>query len=310
MYFIHSSEISLLICCAQLVHAARRLYLTGTDSDIDEKKRKSLAHSAELNRRLVKGYTTYSQTPEMKLLIKDLKSYTASLKALNLKDQQLLSTFSHHKVLFRLPTLLYRLLKLGVLAILTLPGLLLFAPIFILTAHLSRRKTTEALAASSVKIRGHDVMATWKILIALALAPVFYIYYTITLLLLNNYNHVWGYIPARTPNSLIISTCILVLPMITYAALLFGEQGMDLLKSFYPLLLTLSPSSSHIIDRMMEQRRVLVTRVRETINQFGSDMYPDCDEVSKWRGYGPRRLYADISPEAQQEDLWGINEFV
>jgi glycerol-3-phosphate O-acyltransferase/dihydroxyacetone phosphate acyltransferase len=246
----------------------------------------------------------------MRSLIKDLKSYTASLKALNLKDQQLLATSIQYKTLFRLPTLLYRLLKLAVLAVLTLPGLLLFAPIFVLTAYLSRRKTAEALAASSVKVRGHDVMATWKILIALALAPVFYTFYTIASLLLNNYNHVWGYIPAGTPSSLIISTCVLVLPMITYAALLFGEQGMDLLKSIYPLVLTLSPSSSHIIDRMMEQRRLLVTRVREMIDQFGSDIFPDCDEVSKWRERGPRKLYADISPLAEQEDLWGINELV
>ncbi|KUJ06366.1 uncharacterized protein LY89DRAFT_743846 [Mollisia scopiformis] len=295
-----------------LIHAARRLYLTNTTYS-DEKKRISLAHSTELNRRLVKGYTTYSQTPEMKSLIKDLKSYMASLKALNLKDHQLLSTSSHHKhfpMLFRLPTLLYRLLKLGVLGVLTLPGLLLFAPIFILTPHLSRRKTAEALAASSVKIRGHDVMATWKILIALALAPIFYTFYTILLVVLNNYNHLWGYIHSRTPTSLIISTCVLVLPMITYAALLFGEQGMDLLKSIYPLVLTLSPTSSHIINRLMEQRRVLVIRVREMIDRFGSEIFPDCDDVSKWRGRGPRKLYADISPETEQEDLWGLDEFV
>lgn len=246
----------------------------------------------------------------MKLLIKDLKSYTSSLKALNLKDQQLLSVYRHHKALFRLPTLLYRLLKLGILAVLTLPGLLLFAPIFILTAQLSRRKTAEALAASSVKIRGHDVMATWKILIALALAPMFYAFYTIALLLLNNYDHVWGYIPPETPKSLIISTCVLVLPIITYAALLFGEQGMDLLKSIYPLVLTLNPSASHIIDELMEQRSLLVTKVCELIDRFGADIYPDCDEVSKWKERGPRSLYANVSPMASQEELWGINQFV
>lgn len=213
-------------------------------------------------------------------------------------------------MLFRFPTLLYRLLKLCVLAALTLPGLLLFAPIFILTAHLSRRKTAEALAASSVKIRGHDVMATWKILIALALAPIFYTFYTILLVALNNYNRVWGYMPARTPTSLIVSTCVLVLPIITYASLLFGEQGMDLFKGIYPLVLTLSPTSSHFINRLTEQRRVLVVRVREMIDRFGSDMFPDCDDVSKWRDRGPRKLYADISPEAEQEDLWCLDEFV
>lgn len=268
-----------------------------------------LAYSTELNRRLLKGYTTYSSHPSLKYLIRDIKSYTNALKALSLKDAQLLSTSPNHR-LFLLPTLLYRLLKLGILTVLTLPGLLLFAPIFILTSHFSRKKTAEALAASSVKIKGHDVMATWKILIAGALAPVFYTFYTVILVMLNNYNHVYGYLPLNISTSLIISSCILVLPIITYAALLFGEQGMDLLKSIYPLVLTLSPTSSNVVDRLVEERRGLVVRVREMVDTFGTDIFPDCEELRRWKNRGPRSLFASISPEAESEALVGLDDFV
>jgi glycerol-3-phosphate O-acyltransferase / dihydroxyacetone phosphate acyltransferase len=110
-------------------------------------------------------------------LTKNLKSYRASLRNLQLTDHQLLATTSDHThfpSVFLLPKLLYRLLKLVILSILTIPGLLLFSPVFLLTSYMSKRKTAEALAESSVKIRGFDVMATWKILISAGLAPLFY----------------------------------------------------------------------------------------------------------------------------------------
>lgn len=85
---------------------------------------------------------------------------------------------------------------------------------------------TEALAASVVKIAGRDVLATWKILISLGAAPVLYCLYAFLATLV--------VYKADAPWSWIIWTPILViiaLPFIGYAALKFGEAGMDVLKS-------------------------------------------------------------------------------
>ncbi|KAH9211251.1 hypothetical protein DL95DRAFT_369817 [Leptodontidium sp. 2 PMI_412] len=295
-----------------LIHAARRLYLTKTPFD-EKTQRLSLAHSTELNRRLSKGYTTYSQMPEIMSLKKDLQRYVDCLGILGLKDHQLLSIAirnTHLPPLFLLPTLLYRLGKLVILFFLTLPGLVLFAPIFILTSHMSRRKTAEALAASSVKIRGNDVMATWKILIAAALVPVFYVFYTIVLVCLKNCNRTYDIIPARTPTSLLVVSSLIMLPSITYAALLFGEQGMDILKSLYPLILSLNPRSSHAVAALVEERSNLVTKVREMVDRFGNKIFPDCDDISKWRGRGPKQLFAEVSPMAEMDELWKLDTFV
>lgn len=296
----------------QLIHAARRLYLTRTLYN-DSTLKISLANATELNRRLSKGYTTYAKTPEMLSFTKQLKSYTASLQALGLKDHQLLSTTSKHNrfpMFFLLPKLLYRVSKLTVLASVTLPGLVLFAPVFILTRRMSHKKTAEALAASSLKIKGHDVMATWKILIALVLAPTFYTFYSILLVVLHRHDLTFNLIPASTSTRTIIALSWVILPLITYISLLFGEQGMDIFKSLYPLLLSLSPRSSRVIEKLREDRRILVLKVREIVDIYGADIFPDCNDVMMWEGRGPRKLYADISPETEMGDLLGLDEFV
>lgn len=85
---------------------------------------------------------------------------------------------------------------------------------------------TEALAASTVKIAARDVLATWKVLISLGMTPLLYGFYAFLATL--------TVIRAGAPLQLQFWTPILImvtLPFIGYAALKFGEAGMDVLKS-------------------------------------------------------------------------------
>lgn len=82
-----------------------------------------------------------------------------------------------------------------------------------------------ALAASTVKLQGKDVIATWKILISLGGAPILYSLYALLATIVA--------IKARAPLKWRILTPFLVmtaLPIIGYFALKFGEAGMDVLK--------------------------------------------------------------------------------
>ena len=84
---------------------------------------------------------------------------------------------------------------------------------------------SEALAASEVKIAGRDVLATWKILVALGVTPVLYVFYAILSAVVAA--------KAGAPLKWKIWTpfiVLMILPMIGYAALKFGEAGMDVLK--------------------------------------------------------------------------------
>ncbi len=84
---------------------------------------------------------------------------------------------------------------------------------------------TEALAESVVKIAARNVIATWKVLISLGVAPLLYGFYAFVATL-------WS-IRANLPLKWRIATpfiVILSLPFMNFAALKFGEAGMDVLK--------------------------------------------------------------------------------
>jgi glycerol-3-phosphate O-acyltransferase/dihydroxyacetone phosphate acyltransferase len=176
-------------------------------------------------------------------------------------------------------TLIWRLLKISVLSIGVLPGLVLFAPVFIASKVISIKKSREALAASTVKLQGRDVMATWKLLVALAFAPILYTWYTVILTYWTYRNRVQGYMPTWVPLWSIVIFGYIFFPAITFAALRFGEVGMDILKSLRPLVLCLNPSSSNTIHKLRERRAQLSAEVTEVINTLGPEMFPDFDSA-------------------------------
>lgn len=229
----------------------------------------------ELNRRLVKGYTTYKDDPRIVSLKKSVLAYNKELMMLNVRDHQIsYARFSIHKVVF---TLFYRLAKLAVLSTAVLPGLVLFAPVFVAGKVISIKKSREALAASTVKIQGRDVMATWKLLVSMALCPVLYTWYTAILTYWHHYNSINGLLPENLPTWTIIAFGYIFFPAITFMALRFGETGMDIAKSLRPLILSLGPTSHNTMFRLREKRNQLVEQVTEVINELGPELYPDFD---------------------------------
>lgn len=121
--------------------------------------------------------------------------------------------------------MLYRLGLLGAWGTLALPGVVLNSPIFIAAKIISHKKAKEALAGSSVKIKGNDVLATWKVLVALAGAPTLYTIYAINAVVLA---HKLG-LPFKYKLWAPFAT-FAGLPVIGVAALKFGEVGMDVYK--------------------------------------------------------------------------------
>lgn len=84
---------------------------------------------------------------------------------------------------------------------------------------------TEALAASSVKVQGRDVLATWKVLVSLAVTPLLYLTYSmLTTIIAYKYDLA----PAWRHWMPVVVFC--ALPGLGYAALKFGEAGIDVFK--------------------------------------------------------------------------------
>ena len=76
-----------------------------------------------------------------------------------------------------------------------------------------------------VKVAARDVIGSWKVLISLGLAPVLYGLYAFVAELIV----VWAGAPLIWKLWTPVCT-IIALPVIAYAALKFGEAGMDVFK--------------------------------------------------------------------------------
>lgn len=229
----------------------------------------------ELNRRLVKGYEKYKDDPRIVSLKKDVLDYNRRLFAVGVRDHQI--GYAKKPLWWIFATFWYRLGKLVFLSVLVIPGTLLFSLVFIFTKLISIKKSREALAASNVKIHARDVMATWKLLVALVVAPLSYFFHIAWITTLYWYNNFWGYAPPGIPLTLLAIVQFVLYICITYAALRFGEVAMDIAKSLWPLLKMMIPSSNNEIVKLRAMREDLVVRVNEIINILGPEMFDDFD---------------------------------
>lgn len=200
----------------QVIQASRRLYKPPG-------QQMNLSQVVELNKRFIMGYNAYREEPRVKALYSQVEAYNKSLRQLGLKDHQVEGAGRPVWKSFLL--LAYRAGIISIWTIMALPGIILNAPIFIVASIISRKKAREAVAASTVKLQGRDVLATWKVLVSLGMAPLLYGFYTaITMYLV--YRYQWG----RKYMLLTPFFMLIAVPSFGYSALRFGEVGMDAYK--------------------------------------------------------------------------------
>ncbi|TFK92382.1 glycerol-3-phosphate O-acyltransferase [Polyporus arcularius HHB13444] len=267
-----------------LIQAARRLYKTPG-------QHLTLGQVVELNKRFLQGYLHFKDEPKVQKLRDDVLKYNRLLRDLGLRDHQVPRAQKAGWKTFGLLT--YRLGLLTVWAILALPGVILNGPIFITASVISRKKAKEALAASEVKIAGRDVLATWKILVALGVTPILYAFYATLATIVA--------VKAGAPLKWRIWTpfiVLMILPMIGYAALKFGEAGMDVLKSLRPLVIALIPGQQRSLDKLKRMREEVSNELAETINEYGPKMF---DDFNQWRILVPS---STAPPSSGQQGIW------
>ena len=218
----------------------------------------TLGQVVELNRRLLEGYVHFKDEPRVEKLRADVLKYNRRVRDLGLRDHQVSKTYQCYcrckahsfpgsegakswlentwpsNVSYMSLTLLDNTCSSGYDPQFPYSYLGLyhfeeesqrFAFVFLKSQQILTDTNSDALAASVVKIAGRDVLATWKILIAMGVTPVLYTCYAIIATLIA--------IRAKAPLKWRIWTPVLVavsLPFMNYAALKFGEAGMDVLK--------------------------------------------------------------------------------
>lgn len=254
------------------LQAARRLYTSARREQIP------LPMIVEMNRRLVRGYEKYADNPEVKEMKTMVSEYNKKLMRMGLHDHQveLLSSSDRTRTLV---TFCDRLFKVFLFFGLSLPGIFLFSPVFITARRISRQKAKEALAGSVVKIRARDVLSTWKILVALGLAPALYIFYSVigTILIVQ-----LGVVP-QVPVFVVFVVCYGWSVLTTYASLRIGEIGVDYYKSLKPLFYSVMSAHKDVgqIEELKKYRAYLAERVTEFCDKFGPGLFSDYDRFYK-----------------------------
>lgn len=244
-----------------VIQAARRLYAQNFSKFLP------LPLVIEMNRRLVLGYNTFKNEPQIQALKARILQYNEKLSQLYLPDHDV-ESFDENSKLRNLGILIHRIIKLWVFVILALPGSILFLPVFIIAKRFSNKKQKAALAGSLVKVKANDVVATWKILVSLGLAPIFYILYASIA-----FSVVKRYYDVQINGVLLFIGLYCFNVLITYSALITGEQGMDIFKSLRPLYLSLLDGSS--IRELKLLRKELSEEITAIVNEFGSKLFPN-----------------------------------
>jgi glycerol-3-phosphate O-acyltransferase/dihydroxyacetone phosphate acyltransferase len=254
----------------QVIQAARRLYSYGRF------KRPPLPVVVEMNRNLLIGYNKFKDDSRIVHLKNSVLEYNRKLRTFGLKDHQLeTATDNKIKTLF---LLINRIAQLLFYSVLSLPGTILFSPIFIVCSVISKKKQKLALAKSVVKINATDVLASWKVLIALFFAPVcYFIYSTLGTYIVYRYKLLPSFTNSIFGTLIVFCSCWAILVGTTYSAFKMGEVGMDIYKSIKPLVLSLSSSSQQLAD-LKEERKKLSIEVTEVVNELGPKVFKKFNE--------------------------------
>lgn len=254
-----------------VIQAARRLYTSVNREHIP------LPLVVEMNRRLMKGYQKYSHRPDVKHLRDNVFQYNKMLMAMSLHDHQVedLTSSNRWVVFYRF---VVRVSTVAFFLLLSLPGVFMFAPVFIVSRRISKTKAKEALAGSVVKIKANDVISTWKILVALGLAPLLYIFWAgIACWLLRSASET---VRTQVPLFLLFIAMYLWMVLTTYASLRTGESCVDSYKSLKPLLYSML--SHHLdvvqIEELKKTRRKLAHEVMEFCEKYGPLIFDDYDK--------------------------------
>ncbi|KAF9173823.1 hypothetical protein BGX21_011111 [Mortierella sp. AD011] len=246
----------------QLYKATRRLYGTGMKLSVPQK--------LELTRRFAKGYANLVMTPSMAALKRDITAFDKHLAHHRIRDWQLTADPSF---LTALILILPSLFLLPTLFLLSLPGTLLFGPVGLLATSAANYKGRQAMLAFQTYLPvsrwpGRDVIATWKIVVSLALMPVCFILYA-TILTVNVAR--WEILQdfwtmGRLVAFWVFSTFV-VFPTMSYCTVWLWEWQLDLKMQVQVWWWKLYGGNSE----MKRWRKDLCGRMNELVNRMGGD---------------------------------------
>lgn len=244
----------------KLIYTARRLYRS---------KVLSSSEKQDLNRRFAMGYKhllhiTQGNPPKEWIMLQErIKNYQKELDELGIRDYQVPALVSQTEetdgdVVLREMRLPFRIVELILLvAVSLIPALFLNLPVGLIARLNANRKRKQSLAASSVKVKGMDVLLSEKVLLCIVLVPSLWMTYAVLLLVFTDLDG-----PA-------IALATLSMPLFSYMGIVTAEAGMIDLKDVKPYLMRLFPSTRRRLIALPKCRRELQSDFREFVKMIG-----------------------------------------
>lgn len=263
----------------QLVQATRRLYQPTS-------RKLSTFELLEVTRRFVKGYLAFKDQPKVKKLLSAILEYNKLLAHFHLCDHQV-RTFqlSRFGAAWRFASQLCLLLVYGVTL---LPAIVLNLPVMLLIDFISKRKAKKAVATSAVKIKGRDVLATWKLMVGFVLFPSLYLLYC-TPIAWRMYLEGYG---LHKIAFVVITLAGAILPFLSYVMIKIAEHGYETYLSVRPLWYSvIRPYYGEVIRNLRQRLKLEIIR---TVDEYGPRLLSDFERS---------RIVPSRRPSMPQDDL-------
>mmetsp|Transcript_10772 Transcript_10772/g.34266 ORF Transcript_10772/g.34266 Transcript_10772/m.34266 type:complete len:656 (-) Transcript_10772:91-2058(-) len=244
----------------EMVWAVRRLYKPS-------RMRLTPDQTMKLTRRFLKGYMQLKDDPRLQQLREKVLNYNSMLKANGLKDHQVHRTTLNTWRALTIGSL--RVLRMLFFGLCALPGLLLNLPVILIARTVSRRKAREAKAASTVKLAGRDVLASWKVLIALVLVPFLYCVGLALAAAVAVY--------AGWPVVHSVVYFAFAMPLFCYSSVLLIETEHAVWASLAPLFMSIMRRKRG--ERLRRTRRELKLEIRALVNEKVHTVFPQLKRV-------------------------------
>lgn len=227
----------------------------------------------------------------------ELEAYMVTLKHLGLRDHQV-----RQIGWWSMADLVGRLLYLVVtMALGCIPQVMFNVPMWFVASRVAAREQIKSLQASSVKLKGYDVLMSYKVIYTLAVVPFLYLIYGALLFI---------YSPWRPTTLILVLT---TLPFFSFLGMKASEQGIRAYTDIVPLFMRLLPSARIEQDALPARRAALQRRLHAMVTNFGpklGDLYwqKEVDWSKEMHGSLSSEAFSDLlaaSKGASCEPLGG-----
>jgi glycerol-3-phosphate O-acyltransferase / dihydroxyacetone phosphate acyltransferase len=170
--------------------------------------------------------------------------------------------------------------KVAINLLFSLAGLTMLTPLGILNKYLAEKARKEALAGSSVKVIGADVMASKKLTTTILLYPILCIGFT-----------AWFYYVISKLTELPLLSKLLwtfvffvFFPLYSYVCILSRDNLVRYHQLMYSRLMCLFFTEDMFVLKQM--RKNLKAKIRGIIDKFGPEMFEDFDQMRGFKRKG------------------------